>query len=113
MKNFEKYKTIEERLKAFGKWHEKSCGMSGVCAKDDVCAHAVLSWLDLEAEEKILPCPFCRKEVREFYNYDHTMKKLLCDCGYESPWIGKDEDHNSHNRVARAALAEAAGEDDK
>lgn len=55
-------------------------------------------------EEKTLPCPYCGKEVREYYNCDSSKKKLWCGCGYESTWVGRNEDHVSHNRLARAVM---------
>lgn len=57
MKNYEKYKTVEERLRA----HYGMCALkSGCnCKGGKLC---LLKWLEQEAEEKKpkpLPCPFC------------------------------------------------------
>lgn len=106
MTNAEKFKTTEERLKAFGKWHEEYCGMRGVCAKDDVCAHTVFHWLDLEAEEeKPLPCPLCGEECEVV---GRVVRCRSRDCGYE--YYDKrhkyiDETIAAHNRVSHAVGA--------
>lgn len=110
MKNFEKYKTAEERLVAFDRWHEKHCGMSGVCAKDDICAYAVLSWLEDEfVEEKPLPCPFCGGEVivqtaPSTKHSDYAWVECVDDmCAYSSGTrLNRDKTIAAHNRVARA-----------
>lgn len=58
MSNEEKYKTPEERYKMFSRF----CGTTrcSVCpAHISNDSHCILNWLALEAEEELLPCPFC------------------------------------------------------
>ena len=115
MTNSERYKTAEERVRAFGKWHEKYCGMRGVCAKDDVCAHTVFHWLDMEAEEeKIENCPYCGGSClvsngavgtySVFGKYRVFCEKNL-SCMYSSgAYTTEHEAIDAHNRVARAVM---------
>lgn len=108
MLNSQKYKTAEERAAAFYKFcHDRVCEKCELYDMTRLSRTCCLFWLDLDPEaeaEKPLPCPCCRKEVRETYNFDYTLKKLMCDCGYQSPWVEKDRDHISHNRIARAVM---------
>ena len=58
MTNEEKYKTPEERNKAFTKFCDThSCADGCPCYKGGVACRFV--WLALEAEEELLACPFC------------------------------------------------------
>ena len=119
MTNAEKFKTAEERARAFGKWHEEYCGMRGVCAKDDVCAHTVFHWLDLEAEEEIEDCPYCGRrcvavdgsKIRPDRHGVRPYSYVKCEsCGYESiatndyDKSGIKDIIDAHNRVARAVM---------
>lgn len=64
MTNEQKYKTPEERMRAFWRFckgQEKKngcpgCPTKGVPPYREKCA---LTWLALEAEDELLPCPFC------------------------------------------------------
>ena len=61
MLNQERYKTPEERAEAFRKFcNSKQCNECE-CAKDGkkFVALCEFRWLALEAEEELLPCPFC------------------------------------------------------
>lgn len=104
MKNYEKYKTAEERVKAFN----KKCGPCEVANCDRIKAIGCFNkWLDLEAEDdvKIEPCPFCGGECKVIGAVNH---RVSCDkCNYES--IMDSDKHKviaAHNRVALASMAE-------
>lgn len=104
MTNFEKYKTADDRAAAFAKWCLKT-KYDHECEDAMSCNECQFAWLDLEAEEKPLPCPFCGGEVivsdRQVYCADET------NCNYGSGRRkSRDEAISAHNRVARAALAE-------
>ena len=61
MKNFEKYKTAEERTKGFNTFCDKRyCSTCEIYQKDISCRFA---WLDVEMEEELLSCPFCGGEA--------------------------------------------------
>lgn len=106
MTNSEKFKTAEERARAF----EKYCALL-TCKQCEVCRkklnHSVYTclafWLDLEAEEeKPLPRPFCGNDVRP---YDFDGITYACECGYRSQvksLIG--EAIAAHNRLARSLI---------
>lgn len=111
MKNFEKFKTAEERAMAFNEYCDKNS-----CQKcfDDCMSHAVpclLKWLDLEAEEeKPLPCPFCGGECtvdRACTNEHHDDGTWFVSCNNENCYYssglthGKDAAIAKHNSVAK------------
>lgn len=69
MTNEEKYKTPQERNHAFTVFcTEQNCKECQCYRKGVNCRFA---WLALEAEEKLLPCPFC---------------------GFSDPYLHKDEE---------------------
>ena len=65
MTNEQKYKTAEERVKAFDRWRKtiKCEGCSQMCDKCEagpLADECGFKWLTLEAEEEEpKPCPFC------------------------------------------------------
>jgi Lar family restriction alleviation protein len=66
MTNREKFKTAEERAIAFRKFcANKICkGLEANCIFSDRLHERIkhkceFAWLELEAEEELLPCPFC------------------------------------------------------
>jgi len=62
MTNEEKYKTPEERDKAFRRFcDERLCNPE--CPCNTIDANCRFIWLTLEAEENPLPCPFCGGEA--------------------------------------------------
>ena len=105
MTNAEKFKTADERAKAFGKWCERtkihdSYGDAACAVK---CGFCHFAWLDLEAYEEILPCPFCGRKCTT----SSERKVVVCsNCSYTSiqGWEMKDT-IAAHNRVARAVIA--------
>lgn len=124
MKNSEKFKTAEERAKAFTKWcAEKQKTAIGKVAKHE-CSDCPLDehtpccfffWLDLEAEEeKPLPCPFCGSNtvVKSNVTVRHVDNHLVecTNCQYRSEEkFDRDCAIAAHNRVARAVME--AGKD--
>ena len=109
MTNAEKYKTAEERARAFSLY----CNDQDIsrCPDDRrfTCVHRCIEcfirWLDLDAEEaKPLPCPFCGNEV-ETAETLIGKKGFSCSCGYTSKAeFGWDAAVDAHNRVARAMM---------
>ncbi|MCQ2300589.1 MAG: hypothetical protein MJZ81_10755 [Bacteroidales bacterium] len=118
--NAEAYKTAEERARAFNNYCDKCSDSHGDCKPHIQCHYCHFAWLDLEAEEEPLPCPFCgsrclvidgsmigpdRHGVRP-YSY------VKCEsCGYESiatnDYVksGIKDIIAAHNRVAKAVMA--------
>lgn len=70
MTNEEKYKTPEEREKAFHEFCCKKLDCSvcearyGATAKYFGRDHCVLRWLYMKAEEELLTCPFCGGDAK-------------------------------------------------
>lgn len=117
MKNFEKFKTADERAEMFGRW----CSRHVCCSKCElnnkhsfnICA---IHWLDLEAEEeKPLPCPGCGNTDMHVHDeiQDPNIYIVCPNCGYRSPGeMNLNDAVSRHNRVARAFM-EAEKEGDK
>lgn len=61
MTNQEKYKTAQEREQAFRQFCQTHVCMMGCPLRDmsKTSYACVLNWLEMEAEEGLLPCPFC------------------------------------------------------
>lgn len=99
MKNFEKYKTVNERTAACSAFLVKHNEYA-----DIPYIEVAMRWLELEAEsEKPLPCPFCGRDVEIRTKGDYnTWNQAQCTCGYRgSWWSDKDKAISAHNRVAR------------
>lgn len=112
MLNSEKFKTAEERGKAFDKWcHTRGgCDMcilhdAGIELQTCVCS---FYWLDLETEaEKPLPCPCCGGEcVVESHSEGHNVRCCSRYCYIGKTFESRDKAIATHNRVARSAMAE-------
>ena len=75
MTNAEKYKTAYERLKAHREMCRRKNGCN--CIGDSLC---LLKWLEQEAEEKLLPCPFCgSKDInRTSYGFNYSGYMVAC-----------------------------------
>ena len=117
MTNEEKFKTPEERSKAFSTF----CNSDRVCedcrlknmSASILCAY---NWLALEAEEeKPMPCPFCGGETHS--NLGHLRAGVVhywvdCIspvCMYRSAhYTDKEAAIAAHNRVCKAVKAEVA-----
>lgn len=108
MKNGEKYKSAEERLKALNKWCDSGLGLSSSkrCLANG-CIECALKWLEREAEEEqILPCPCCGGEcVVSSHSEGHEVKCRSRYCYVGKTFESKDEAIAAHNRVARAVMA--------
>lgn len=112
MKNFEKYKTAEEREHAYAKFCRKytelgfckSCPLKSADNKSRFCR---FHWLDLEAEEeKPMPCPCCNNEYVEIGKGIMGTRKVGCVCGYSSQAKESEtEAIAAHNRVCKAVAA--------
>ena len=116
MKNEQKYKTAEERVKAFDRWRKtiKCEGCSQMCDKceagplADECGFKRLA---LEAEEKKpKPCPFCHSET-EIVSSNNIYQVSCVHCLYLSEGCTNEESAiSAHNRVARAVEAVKKGD---
>lgn len=98
MTNEEKYKTAEERVKAFLAKRE----MSSIAT---LIANEFAHWLALEVEkERPEPCPFCGAECEVIGAINHWVK--CTECNYEST-VDSDKEKviAAHDRVCRAVKA--------
>ena len=116
MLNSEKFKTANERAKAFTDFCDArtcdKCEMKELPEEytTDCC---LAFWLELEAEEeKPLPCPFCGGNVIIEDTSTNSVNDGWCvecpkdDCMYSSGIKRtRDEAISAHNRVAKAAMA--------
>ena len=112
--NEERFRTPEERVKAFREFLRKRCGR-GICEKEcevrDLCASLgydgkFAGWLTLEAEaEKPDPCPFCGNKYLAITKDGNNLWSVSCTaCLYESRHHeNRDTAISAHNRFARAA----------
>lgn len=101
MKNFEKFKTVEERTAACSNFLVKHNEYA-----DIPYIEAAMRWLELEAEkEEPLPCPFCGDECACGDGY---VECLNDNCCYSSGnrKMGDAVAIAAHNRVARAVMKE-------
>ena len=118
MKNFEKYKTAEDRVYAFREFCnpivrscQKACKMSNADKFGGVDPMKCFSnWLELEAEdEKLLPCPFCGdKGMVDLVKLNNPRESFVrcARCFYSSPRCDcSDEAVAAHNRLCRAVMA--------
>lgn len=108
MKNSEKYKSAEERDRAFKTWCNEGHNEKKFRCADAGCVGCAFLWLDMEDDmEKILPCPFCGGECvvsshSEGYNVNCSSRYCYIGKTFES----RNEAIAAHNRVARAVMAE-------
>ena len=101
MNNEQKYKTAEERVRAFLTQRE-------VSSIATVIANEFAHWLALEAEEeKPEPCPFCGNKYLAITKDGNNLWSVSCTaCLYESRHhADRDTAIAAHNRVARAVMA--------
>lgn len=113
MKNGDRYKTPDERTKAFNKWCDNGVGKGAFkkCLANR-CIDCFIRWLDLEAEdEELLKCPYCGGKT--VMNLGHLFQNKLhhwveCtnfDCMYRSGhFLYRSDAIQKHNRVARAVM---------
>lgn len=102
MTNEQKYKTPEERVKAFGKFCNGQ-GCTNCILKDRPVGNASCAfyWLALEAEEEENPepCPFCGEQMT------FTEYGIACRCGYSKVGASREASIAAHNRLVRAVKA--------
>lgn len=86
MTNGEKYKSIDDRVYAFRRYCAKTecpncCINPYKGAKHITCLDkCILKWLALDAEEKLLPCPFCGGEAEVSEGYSGMPKGTFVQC---------------------------------
>lgn len=85
MTNGEKYKTPQERYKAFRKFCDKHICDDNLCDDECPCHKSNFGchfpWLALESEvEKPLPCPFCGGEAEVSEGYSVMPKGVFVQC---------------------------------
>lgn len=119
MKNFEKYKTAEERAKALRVFcnSNKTCKRCTLYDATDDVRNCAFHWLELEAEEENPePCFYCGNEMHyrvEHRNFicRHWLECTNSKCNFKSPkYESKEEAIAAHNRVCRAVKAAKEGE---
>ena len=104
MTNEQKYKTPEERVKAFLSQRE-------VPSIATVVANEFAHWLALEAEEKPKPCPFCGGMTEVITDEQGYYGVSCIHCGYTSERYEQSiYAIAAHNRVARAVEAVKKGD---
>lgn len=104
MTNEEKYKTMEERAKAFSMFCENQDRCTSYPAHNTIgCCY--FRWLAFEAEEEQPePCPFCGAKCEVTGAINHWVKCI--ECNYESTLDSdKGKAIAAHNRVCRAVRA--------
>ena len=107
MTNEEKYKTAEERVKAFSMFCENQ-GKCASCPAFGRIGNCHFNWIALEAEEeKPMPCPFCGGEmVGRFNSFGPSIWSGQCACGYKTKdFLTNVEVIAAHNCVCRAVKA--------
>lgn len=103
MLNSEKFKTPLDRANAF----EHFC-IEHICDKCQLkveCSHArgQFAWLDLEAEEELLPCPCCGGAcVVTSHSEGHNVRCRSRYCYIGKAFESRDDAIANHNRVSRA-----------
>ena len=112
MTNEQKYKTAEERIKAFDdfcKGQGDRCNYCEIARKRlsiSRRSECVVYWLALEAEEeeKPEPCPFCGNKYLAITKDGNNLWSVSCTaCLYESlHHMNRDNAISAHNSVARA-----------
>ena len=87
MTNGEKYRTVLERGMAFANYcHSHSCSD---CALSECDGYCKFKWLEMEAEEELLSCPFCGGKARVDKDLCHTdlsktFYSVICkECGVD------------------------------
>lgn len=111
LKNFEKFKTAEERANAFD-LHCEETKCKNKCDDALSCRECQFAWLDLEAgEEKPLPCPFCGEECTATVMQNEWRVSCIVSGCYRSSFFGTEADAiAAHNRVAKAVISNNKGE---
>ena len=113
MINQDKYKTAEERIKAFDDFCK---GQGARCNHCEIVkkrisisrrSECVVYWLAIEAKDKLEPCPFCNGET-EIVSCNGGIQVSCTHCGYTSEGYREGKENEAiaaHNRVFRAVEA--------
>ena len=121
MTNEQKYKTPDERVKAFMDFYgEQKDGICKLCMfQKNGCIGSKVSrgflcyqnWLALPCEEeKLEPCFYCEGKLHLDDN-GPMLFYIQCNCGYRSrDFTRRDIAIAAHNRVARAVRAAEKGD---
>ena len=119
MLNQDKYKTADERVKAFSEWcfsrYCKTCKLKEHNGFDGGYG-CRFYWLALEAEEeKPEPCFFCGNKYLAITKDGNNLWSVSCTaCLYESRHhADRDTAIAAHNRVARDVMAAKESEVEK
>lgn len=80
MTNEEKFKTIGERLENFRNWCDKRVCENCECGLEEGTEGCVLSWLELECEPELKPCPFCRGRADVIKTHQLTETYYYVSC---------------------------------
>ena len=119
MTNEQKYKTTEERIKAFDDFCK---GQGDRCNHCEIArkrlsisrrSECVVYWLALEAEEeKPEPCFYCGNKYLAITKDGNNLWSVSCTaCLYESRHhADRDTAISAHNRMARAVMASKESE---
>ena len=114
MTNEQKYKTPEERVKAFCKWcFNRTCDSCKLKSHNfDGGVECKFYWLALEAEEdEPEPCPFCGGMTEVITDEQGYYGVSCIHCGYTSESYEQSiYAIAAHNRVARAVEAMKKGD---
>lgn len=107
MKNFERYKTAEERFRAFDRrdCECSACKLSKKCG--GFIGECAFRWLELEAEDKeLLPCPFCGNQGVYLHKSVNNFWYAECNscCAKSAQNVSKASAIAAHNRVAKAVM---------
>ena len=106
MTNAEKFKTAEEMAREFSRFcYARKCDECQLNKSNEPypvdCCMAF--WLELEAEYKPLPCPFCGEECTATVMKDEWRVSCVVSGCYRSSFFGTEaEAIAAHNRVAKA-----------
>lgn len=116
MKNFEKYKTAEDRDHTFDQF----------CERQESCAHCALNssktasltscafaWLDLEAEEeKPMACPYCGGDAIVVNNEENGFWHVSCGICFSASkeYADKSAAIERYNSICRAVKAAKEGD---
>jgi Lar family restriction alleviation protein len=106
MTNAEKFKTAEERTEAFDEFCDNNeCTRCPLFDTEEDRVLCAFSWLDLEYNEELKPCPFCGGEARiiDFEDDEYRYYQICCTkckCKMDAH-IGKHNAIDAWNRRAK------------
>lgn len=104
--NFEKFKTAEDREKAFQKFcHNRACEECDLFVENESSIKCAMRWLEREADQEApLPCPCCGNvDMAKFDSVRNPETFIYCpSCGYHAPWeMNIDVAIARHNELCR------------